>query len=149
MPPSHRISAILASLLAGALLAFLIQLNAALGRHVGVLESTFIAHLVGGVTAFLLIALHLKEGTFRRAVTTPKYLFLGGVLGVAITVIGNIVVPRVGLLLYMSLLIVLDLCLSTAADHIGLFGLRRIELSARRVAGLALAMAGVILIFRG
>jgi bacterial/archaeal transporter family-2 protein len=146
---AQRLPAILSSLAAGVLLAFLIQINAVLGTHVGVLESTFIAHLVGAVTAFVIIALWLRGRMFAHFATTPRFLFAGGVLGVAITVIGNVVVPEVGLLTYMSLLIVLDLVLSSAADHVGLFGLSRFALSGRRVAGLALAMAGVILIFRG
>jgi transporter family-2 protein len=145
---SHRIPAILAGLLAGALLAFLIQINAALGTRVGVLESTFIAHLVGAATAFAIVAFRLR-GAAARIGSTPRGLFLGGVLGVAITVIGNVVVPAIGLLAYLSLLITLDLCLSSAADHVGLFSLDRFPLSARRVVGLACAMAGVLLIFKG
>lgn len=79
----------------------------------------------------------------------PKHLFLGGALGVVITVVGNIVVPSLGLLIYMSLLTTLDLFFSAAADHIGLFGLQKFRITIKRTAGLLLASIGVIFIFWG
>jgi len=136
-----KISAILASLLAGVLLALLIQLNAALGKEVGVLESSFIAHLTGSILAFIIVSIRLK-----KICSTPKHLFLGGILGVIITIVGNIVVPRLGLLVYMSLLITLDLIFSTLVDHIGLFGLPRFKINLKRIIGLTLAIIGAILI---
>lgn len=146
---TKRFAAVFTSLLAGVLLALLIQLNAALGKRIGVLESSFIAHLVGSLLAFFIVSIRIKKGLAQKIISLPKYLFVGGVLGVLITVVGNIVVPALGLLFYMSLLTTLDLIFSAVVDHVGLFGLQRFRITAKRMIGLLLASVGVMLIFWG
>lgn len=142
-----RIYAITAALLAGVLLAFLILLNSALGKRIGVLESSFMAHFTGSMLAFAIIFHKISKNSVGSALAAPIYLFAGGILGVLITVIGNIAAPAIGLLLHLAILTTFGLIFSAAADHLGLFGLPRFRLNFRRGVGLILAMLGVILIF--
>lgn len=144
---SRRVGAILASLSAGAFLAALILLNSGLGKRIGVLESSFMAHLTGSFLAFIIIAGRIKKIAINNTAAAPKYLFIGGILGIIITLVGNVAAPVIGLLLHLALLTTLDLILSAAADHFGLFGLPRFRIDAKRGLGLILSILGVILIF--
>lgn len=143
---NRKASAVGASLLAGLLVTLLIQLNSGLGKVIGVLESCFVAHLTGSILGFLIIATTLSRHSFRNAWSIPKYLYVGGVLGVILTVIGNIVIPHIGALLYGVIMITLDLAFSTAIDHFGLFGLPKFPVNGRRIAGLLISLTGVLLI---
>ena len=51
----EQILAVTASVVAGAFVAIMIRLNATLGEHIGVLESSFVVHLVGTAFSTLLV----------------------------------------------------------------------------------------------
>lgn len=146
---SKQILAVSYSLLAGLLLAIIIQMNAALGKEIGVLESAFIVHLVGSILSVIIISNGIYDNVIKKIRTTPKHLFMGGVLGIFIVVAGNVTVPTLGILVALSLFICFDLLSSTIVDHAGLFGLPRFPINTRRVFGLLLASTGVVLIVWG
>lgn len=140
--------ALLSSLGAGLLVAVMIRLNATLGEHIGVLESSFAVH-VGG-TVFATVLLLPRLGRLRHTVGTPSpVLFGGGVLGVLIVLLANVLVPMLGVALTLSLSVIANLLFSTLADHFGWLGLPVIPVTWQRVAGLALAIVGVVLVAFG
>ncbi|ARA92833.1 hypothetical protein AWN76_006410 [Rhodothermaceae bacterium RA] len=136
----------LVSLGAGVLLAFAIRVNATLGAYVGPLGSTFVVHLVGTVFALALLVRRLDR-TFRQVLRhRPRYELTGGLFGVVMVLVANLVVPHLGMALSVGIFVASDLLCSTLSDHAGWFGFRRIPLSRRRVLGLVLAVAGVLLV---
>jgi len=140
--------AVLASLGAGLLVALMIQLNATLGVHIGVLESSFVVHAIGMGFATLLILGRLPR--LKRRIQEPSgILFFGGVLGVFIVLLANVVTPLLGVALTLCLSVAANLLFSTVADHFGWFGLPVIPASRQRVLGLALALIGVALVAFG
>lgn len=147
LQPKQKVFAALGAVCAGCFLAMLIQLNAGLAKEIGVLESSFMAHFVGALLSFVFVAVRFKKIDLVKMKSAPWYLYMGGVLGVGVTVAANIVVPHLGVLVYSSLLIAIDFLFSTLADHLGLFGLPRFRITPRRFAGLLLAIVGVNLIF--
>ena len=138
--------AVLVSLGAGVLLGFAIRINATLGTYVGALEATFVVHLVGTVFAVALLRTRLDGRFARRLIRRPSHELSGGLLGVGMVLIANVVVPALGTALAVSLFIGADLFFSCFADHFGWFGVRRIRISWQRVGGLMLALAGILLI---
>ncbi|NBC86994.1 MAG: hypothetical protein GVY25_12465 [Bacteroidetes bacterium] len=131
-----------ASITAGVFVALMIRLNATLGEHIGVLEGSFVVHLVGTVFAALIVLP-------RRQPVVPGRLRRGGVLGVAIVMVANIVVPVLGVALTLCLSVAANLSFSTVSDHFGWFGLPQFRVSRRRLFGLALVVLGVVLVAYG
>jgi len=146
---SDELLAVAVALVAGLFVALMIRLNATLGEHIGVLEGSFVVHLVGTGFAALLL---LPRG--RRAIggavrDAPGYAFVGGVLGVVIVMLANVVVPVLGVALTLSLSVAANLSFSTLSDHFGWFGLPAFRVSTRRVVGLLLVLVGVLLVAFG
>lgn len=132
--------------MAGVLLGFLVRINATLGEYIGVLEATFIVHLIGTVFAFLLVGLRLRRPFWRALRHGPRYELSGGVIGVVMVLLANLVVPHLGVALAVSLFVAADLFFSSVSDHFGGLGLPTIRISSRRVVGLVLVLLGVLLI---
>jgi len=127
----------------------MIRLNATLGEHVGVLESSFVVHLVGTIFAAAIVFWRRQSLLGDASRTAPKYTYLGGILGVALVMLANIVVPVLGIALTLSLSVAANLSFSTLSDHFGWFGLPRFRISTQRIVGLALVIAGVLLVAFG
>jgi transporter family-2 protein len=145
----EQILAVAASVVAGAFVAIMIRLNATLGEHIGVLESSFIVHLVGTAFSTLLVVPRFGWKRVRNLRATPARLFVGGALGVFIVLLANVVVPVLGIALTLSLSVAANLTFSTVADHFGWFGLPVFPVTARRLVGLALTLLGVLLVAYG
>lgn len=138
-----------ASVVAGVFVAVMIRLNATLGEQVGVLEGSFVVHLVGSAFATLLVVPRFKGERVQQLRATPAVLFVGGAIGVFIVMLANVVVPVLGVALTLSLSVAANLTFSTVADHFGWFGLPVFPVTLRRLIGLALTVLGVLLVAYG
>lgn len=155
--------AVAISLVSGVLVAIMVQLNATLGVHIGVVASSWVVHVVGTFFAALLWmartalqSTRMQDGGWRAAISRPIawraipwYAWMGGVLGVGIVVMANVVVPVLGLALTLSVLIATSLTVSALADHFGLFGLPVQRITWRRALGIACIIAGVVCVMLG
>lgn len=139
--------AILLSLLSGFLIAIMITLNASLGGRIGIIESTFIVHLVGALFGIIMMGLFFRENKMHKIGKTPKYLFFSGVLGVLIVLTANAVVPKLGMVLAVGLFLTGNLFFAVVVDHFGLLNLPVYKISWRRALGLVSAIIGLILVF--
>lgn len=118
--------AIVFSLLAGVTVVVARTVNARLAKHTGDLESSYINHLVGLFASFLALIcfgrneismLHLNE------FLNPLY-YMGGILGVLVVLLFNIVVPKIPsvqitLLTFSAQVftgIILDLCMQVGYE---------------------------------
>jgi len=125
------------------------SLNTALGKIIGLLETTFVVHVVGLLlTGILLFVLRLGSGDWHRYSEAPWYFYLGGILGVAI--IYGVVksMASVGVAAATTAIIAGQLLTAALVDHLGLFGLERIPFSWYRVAGTALMAGGAWLLLK-
>ncbi|HLD44465.1 MAG TPA: DMT family transporter [bacterium] len=144
-----RLFSIIISILAGMGLAIMMQINATLGQKVGLLESSFIVHLAGMTLAIVLLNTKLNKDFIVRAKTAPKIYFLAGVFGVLMVIVANYLVPKIGMAVCVSLFVTTALVLTTLVDHIGIFNLARFKITPKRVAGLVLAIGGVVMLIWG
>lgn len=143
-------AATIAALIAGVAAALQATLLGILGRQVGVLAATSVGAATGAILVFgaNLVANRDMAGIvagFRQ----PLWLWLlPGVLGAVVVTTITFAPPRIGVFGTFALLIGGQLLASVLVDSLGLFGVDRVPLSVTRVAGLALVLAGALLVLR-
>jgi transporter family-2 protein len=134
---------LLLAFVAGVTMAVQGSLNAALGKLVGLLEATFIVHLVG--TGALLLALFVFQfgrGDLGNLTKVPFYLYLGGLLSVAIIYAVLASIAGIGVATATTAIIVGQVGTALLIDHLGLFGLERHSFTWLKAAGMALLALG-------
>ena len=126
-----------------------IAVQGRLGERVGSLEALTTAAIVGGLLALtvLLVVRRSLDGV-GDAFGGPKWLLLGGVMGVFIVFSVTYAGPRIGVLATSAVLIAAQFTLASVIDRFGWFGVERIGLSWPRVLGIALLCVGAALTLR-
>jgi len=138
---SMKIFALLIAAGAGVTMALQGSLNAALGKVIGLLETTFVVHVLGLVVAgVLLFVCSLGSGGLAHYSQAPWYTYLGGALGVLIIYSVAQSIPKVGVAPATVAIILGQVFTASLIDHFGLFGLDKIPFNWCRAAG-ALALA--------
>ncbi|MBF7082671.1 DMT family transporter [Desulfallas sp. Bu1-1] len=146
---SVKVLALLIAALSGVTMALQGSLNAALGKIIGLLETTFVVNLVGlAVVSSLLFVFRPGDGDWHRYAEAPWYLYLGGILGVLITYGVVRSIPSLGVAVATTAIIVGQVLTAAMVDHLGLFGLERVPFSWHRVAGTALMASGAWLLLK-
>lgn len=125
--------------LVGALITFMNGVNSRFSERTGILAASLAIHLVG-LSAVSLVLLLARDP--RRPGRLPFYNYLGGVVGVGTVFSSALAFSRLGASLAVALALIGQTLFSIAADATGLLGRKRYPLSARRIPGIALAMAG-------
>ncbi|MBI2345320.1 MAG: DMT family transporter [Deltaproteobacteria bacterium] len=143
----ERPLSIATAVLSGFFVAAIMRINASLGEAIGLLEATFVVHLVGSIFALFLMARRLNRPLLRSVVATPLPLFAGGAIGVCIVWVGNWVIPKLGMAFSTGIVVVTTLFFSALADHYQWLGMPRFPMTRRRWVGLACAVAGTWLIY--
>jgi transporter family-2 protein len=134
---------LLLAFIAGVSMAIQGSINTGLGKIIGLLEATFVVHIVGIITLVIaLYVIRLGRGDLTKIQDAPWYLYLGGVIGVIIlyTVVASI--SRVGVATATTAIIVGQVGTAVIIDHFGLFGLESIPFTWLKVAGLTLLALG-------
>ncbi|MBV2133860.1 DMT family transporter [Pseudomonas sp. MAP12] len=138
-------------LLSGAMMPLQAGVNGQLARHIdSVLSASLISFLVGSL-ALLIITLTQRD--LPSGLAPFKGLswwhWTGGLLGVLFVVSAAFAGPRIGALLFMSLVLAGQLSAALLLDHFGWAGFPQASVSLGKLAGLVLIVAGVWLIRRG
>ena len=116
------------------------------GERIGTVEALAWASLLSlGLALVLLFVVRRGPGDISGAWSSPKWLWLGALLGTFIVFTITVVSPRIGTTATIALLVAGQLVAGTVIDRFGLFGFERIALSGPRVIGIALLAAGAAL----
>jgi transporter family-2 protein len=118
------------------------SLNAALGKIIGLLEATFVVHILGTLFTIGLLAVGLGSGSLLLYSKAPWYTFFGGFLGVAIVYAVATSISLIGVATATTAIIVGQTFTALIIDHLGLFGLQRAPFSYLQVLGVILLAAG-------
>ncbi|MEG3072425.1 MAG: DMT family transporter [Peptococcaceae bacterium] len=125
------------------------SINSALGKVVGLLESTFIVHLVGLLLVLLLLfVFRLGDGNLVEIQKAPWYSYFGGVLGVIIIYSVVLAIPKVGVAPATTAIILGQVFTAGLIDHFGLFGLKKITFNYYKVLGVLLMAGGSWLVLK-
>jgi len=119
--------------------------NAALGKRIGSMESSFVNHIVGTLFAGLLLAIGLKSGQIHFE-NIPPYLFLGGFFGVFMIFFVNYAIPIIGVMATLICLILAQLITSSTIDHYGFINANILKIGYLHIAGIALIICGALLV---
>ena len=90
------------ALITGSLVIISMIMNSRVGDEIGVFPSVFINYILGLIVSTLILLFNLKTVTIGTSV--PWWAYLGGVLGVTIVTISNILIPKIPTI-YTTLLI--------------------------------------------
>jgi transporter family-2 protein len=132
--------------IAGSMITIQSILNAALGKKTGNLGSVLILTVVSISLLALLIILFPNTANLKNIPGVSEwYLYVGGVLGIAILAAPIFLIPRLGATSTLTALVVGQLSLALIIDHFGLFSFPKIEISLIRIAGIILLIAGAYL----
>ncbi len=135
--------ALLLAAVSGIAMAVQGSLNTALGKIIGLLEATFIVHITATITiAVILFLFKFGNGELQRVEEAPWFYFLGGLIGVMITYGVVASIPRIGVALATTAIIVGQVSTALIIDHYGFFGLDKMPLSWPKLAGIALLAVG-------
>lgn len=141
---------ILIVMIIGALTPYQHSVNAQIGA---ILKSPFYGTLVNFIvgTAALLILLTLLKPdipSLRQLTSIPPYLYLGGVIGVALVTAIIIALPKIGATNALMAMIVGQMLSSILIDHYGWLGVPENTISLSRLAGAGLLLTGLYLVQR-
>lgn len=142
--------AMLAVVMAGGAAALQAPTNARLaGALASPINAAFVSFAVGTAALGLLAAaLNVRpEATAVRAL--PWYAWIGGLYGAIFVTASAWAVPRLGVAMTITLMVAGQLMVSLTLDHFGALGVPQTPISLTRLAGVALVVAGVVLVRRG
>lgn len=139
---------IAAALIIGASIPLQVALNSQLSGVSGSpLTSSFIAFAMGALALGLMwLAFRPAVPPLRAFAEAPPSAWFGGVLAAGYLVSVVSVAPRLGIGLTTCLILVGQLVTALAIDHFGAFGAPQQAINLWRVGGLALMVAGVVVV---
>ncbi|MGI5891439.1 MAG: DMT family transporter [Bacillota bacterium] len=135
---------------AGISMAIQGAMNGALGRIIGMLEGNFLVHAIGlAAVAILLFAIGLGKGDLAKLTEVPWYLYLGGVINVAIIFGVMVSIDKIGAGNATTAIIAGQLAMALIIDACGLFGLDKTGMTWGRGVGLVMmAVAAKLLLVK-
>lgn len=145
---AQEIIFLLVALVAGVLMAVQGSMNSLLSKKVGLLEATFVVHLLGLLLiTVLLMVFCLQNWNWENFKTVPWYVYLGGFLGVAIIYGVAYSIPKVGVANATTAIIVGQVATAMIIDMFGVFG-DKMPLTWFKGMGLALMALGAHLMLK-
>lgn len=140
--------AVILTAFAGGLIALQAPINAGLGKATGSLPAALVSFLIGTVALGAIVVLSGKAGGLSSTFDVSWYYLLGGLLGAVYVANALVAVTAIGAGGVAAATITGQLTASVAIDRLGLFGLDQVPLGPERVLGVALLLAGTVLIVR-
>jgi transporter family-2 protein len=133
---------------AGLLIGLQPAANSALSDHVGDFGAAFVSVTVTFVLVAAVMLLAGHPGRLAGLGSLRPVELIGGVGGAVVVTVGLIAVRTLGAGAVVALLVAAQLVTSIIADRLGWFGLHHVGIGAGRLIGLALVVAGTVLITR-
>lgn len=138
---------ILFSIIAGMAMSVQGVMNTRLGEGIGNMEANV---FVQG-TAFALalaVLLFYRQGSFAQLGSVNKLYWLGGALGIVITLTVMLGIKNLGTTLAISIILISQLLVAAIIDAFGIMGSEKIAFTWSKYLGLVL-MTGGMLVFKG
>lgn len=134
----HKLSA----MFIGLLIAVMVTFNGTLAGYAGDYKGVLITQIVGLITISLVLITRRKGIRLKKDI--PFYLFLGGTIGVVLTLFNNLSVNTLGVSLSLSLGLLGQSVAAVIIDHFGLLGMDKYEFKKEKLIGFGLAFAGIV-----
>lgn len=144
-----RTLAVLVAALGGTLAGMQAPVNSRLGKSVGTVQAATFSFLVG--TVALLVIASLVDGglgDLGKVGRAPWWALIGGLFGAVYVTAALLAVRTLGASGVTVAIIVGQLSIAVAIDRFGLFGIAKQQITAPRILGLVLLVAGAALVVR-
>ncbi|RZJ43428.1 MAG: DMT family transporter [Brevundimonas sp.] len=139
----------IAVVLAGGATALQAPTNAKMMGAVGSpVNAAFVSFAVGTAALGILAVILQARPDMVAARNLPWYAWVGGLYGAIFVVAAAWGVPRLGVALTITLMVAGQLLIGLILDHFGAFGAPAHPMNLGRVAGVALVIAGVLMVRR-
>lgn len=133
---------------AGGLIAAQAPINAGLGKATGSVAAALVSFSIGTMALAAVVVLSGKAGGLGSTFDVSWYYLLGGLLGAVYVLNALIAVSAIGAGGVAAATIFGQLTTAMVIDRLGLFGLDQTPLTAGRIAGVVLLLAGTVLVVR-
>lgn len=139
----------IAVVLAGGATALQAPTNAKMMGAVGSpVNAAFVSFAVGTAALGILALILQAKPDMNAARALPWYAWVGGLYGAIFVVAAAWGVPRLGVALTITLMVAGQLLIGLILDHFGAFGTPAHPINLGRMAGVALVVAGVVMVRR-
>jgi bacterial/archaeal transporter family-2 protein len=146
---STSLVSLLIAALSGMLMAVQGSLNATLSKVIGLLETTFIVHIIGAVVAaILLFGFCLEKFDLGKIWKAPWYSYLGGILSIFIIYLVAASIPKGGVANATTAIIIGQVLTAVLIDYFGLFGLVEYQFDWQKIIGIVLLAVGAKLLLQ-
>jgi transporter family-2 protein len=144
----ERWLAVIVMAFVGATVALQPALNAGLSRATGSLPAALVSFLVGAAAMAVLVAAAGQVGQVAEVGEVRWYYLLGGICGVLWITLSLITVKSLGAGGVVAATITGQLTGAVIADRLGILGLEETPITAARVVGVAMLIAGTYLVVK-
>lgn len=136
---------LLFALLAGAFITLQGVANTRISADIGTWPAAALTQFIGFVAAFMIWILVRDGGKRELGKVHPLYLS-GGALAAVIIFTNVTAIQQVGVTMTISILLIAQLCITFLIDSMGWFGVRKQQMRWPQFMGIALMIAGVIIL---
>lgn len=143
-----RGAAVLITVVVGGLIAAQPAINAGLGRATGSFPAALVSFAVGTLILATIVLVSGQAGELRQVASVEPVYLLGGLLGAAYVTTALITVSAIGAGGVAAATITGQLGAAVLLDRLGVLGLQETPLTASRLIGVVLLVAGTYLIVR-
>jgi bacterial/archaeal transporter family-2 protein len=140
--------AVLIMALVGGCIALQAPINAGLGKSTGSFAAATVSFAVGTVLLAAIVFASGKAGGLPNAAHVEWYYLLGGALGAAYVFSALVLVSEIGAGAVAAATVTGQLTTSVVLDRIGFLGLDQEPVTATRLFGVVLLLAGTYLVVR-
>ncbi len=134
---------VLFSILAGAAMSFQGVMNTRLSERIGTMEANAFVQCGAAVLSLAALAIW-HPGDFSALGETPKLYWLGGALGLVITITVMLGIRGLSPTVSISIILIAQLLTAAAIDALGWMGSEKIALTWPKFVGLGLMLGGVV-----
>lgn len=121
--------------------------NSNLNKSADLPLTTLVVNIVAAI-AVMAIYLLFSRQSFAVLKNADWWAFLGGLLGVIVVMGSTFLIPKLGITITSSIIIVSQLCFAMIADHYGFLGIKQIPMDMARLGAVGLMVTGIYLFFR-
>ena len=119
-------------------------MNTRLGERIGTMEANAVVQCTAAALSLLVLLIY-RTGDFSALAQTPKLYWLGGVLGLVITVTVMLGIRDLSPTVSISVILISQLLVAALIDAFGLMGTEKVPFVWTKYAGLGLMLGGVLL----
>jgi transporter family-2 protein len=105
------------------------------------------ASYLGGLLTMIVVLIAMREQmpSWKLVTATPWWAWSGGILGGVFILLVILLLPSLGAATLLALVVAGQMSAAVMMDHFGAFGLAQHSVSVSRLIGVALIIAGVVL----